>query len=588
MSLNLRSRDADSPAPGGSTRMPSPPRPSNSRVLLSIILSAVVIAAIYSIGALGINLVTLIQGYENAVTFVGRTWPLTLPPWGEVFDMVGQTLGIVTLATVLGFVISLPVALCAAYNTTPHTSVRWLARLLIIVERAIPTFVVAMFFVRAFGLGALPGVLALGVGSIGLMAKLYADAIEEVQPGPQQALKASGANRLQQIFGGVLPQVRPQLIATALHMFDINLRGSVLLGFVGVSGIGMWISASLETMNYGRGLGLTAVLLLLCLVAELVSMRIRRTLLGSRQEQTSPTRWKSWAVLAIRLPERGWLHRNTPTSNESNTPSSTANPQALRITPPWTRDRVKRWMWCGVAAVLLILAFAASGLEFEPLAGGLQRGIDALGLYFPPDFGGIMDKILAAMVETVQMGLAGTLIGLIIAVPLGLASASNVVRNERVNALARAIVVTIRAIPGIIIGIVFVVVTGLGPTAGALALAVGSIGFFSKVIADSFEESDSRIQEAVRSSGAGPTQVFFASTLRQVMPALTAHSMHQMDRNLREATELGVIGAGGIGFYMTNASRVLEYGVVTACVGLIIVMILASEALSMWTRKEIR
>ena len=72
------------------------------------------------------------------------------------------------------------------------------------------------------------------------------------------------------------------------------------------------------------------------------------------------------------------------------------------------------------------------------------------------------------------------------------------------------------------------------------------------------------------------------------MPALTAHSMHQMDRNLREATELGVIGAGGIGFYMTNASRVLEYGVVTACVGLIIVMILASEALSMWTRKEIR
>lgn len=587
MSMNLRTRKVGSPKNATQPKLPSPPRPSNSKVLLSIILSAVVIAAIYSIGALGINLMTLIQGYDNAVSFLGRTCPLTLPSWGEVFDMVGQTLGIVTLATVLGFVISLPVALCAAYNTTPHRTVRWVARLLIILERAIPTFVVAMFFVRAFGLGALPGVLALGVGSIGLMGKLYADAIEEVHPGPQQALKASGANRIQQIFGGVLPQVRPQLIATALHMFDINLRGSVLLGFVGVSGIGMWISASLETMNYGRGLGLTAVLLVLCLIAELVSMRIRRALLGSRQEdQTSPTRWKSWAVLAIKLPERGWLNRQTTPSDAPQPPS--ASSQLLTITPPWTPDRVKRWMWCAVGAVLLIMAFIASGLEFEPLAGGIQRGVEALSLYFPPEFGGIMDKILAAMVETVQMGLAGTLIGLIIAIPLGLASAANVVRNERINALARAIVVTIRAIPGIIIGIVFVVVTGLGPTAGALALAVGSIGFFSKVIADSFEESDSRVQEAVRSSGAGPTQVFFASTLRQVMPALTAHSMHQMDRNLREATELGVIGAGGIGSYMTNASRVLEYGVVTACVGLIIVMILTSEALSMWTRKEIR
>lgn len=587
MSMSLRNRDVESARNATQPKLPSPPRPSNSRVLLAIILSAVVIAAIYSIGALGINLVTLIQGYDNAVSFLGRTWPLTLPPWGEVFDMVGQTLGIVTLATVLGFLISLPVALCAAYNTTPHRTVRWAARLLIIVERAIPTFVVAMFFVRAFGLGALPGVLALGVGSIGLMAKLYADAIEEVHPGPQQALKASGANRLQQIFGGVLPQVRPQLIATALHMFDINLRGSVLLGFVGVSGIGMWISASLETMNYGRGLGLTAVLLVLCLIAELVSMRIRRALLGSRQEhQASPTRWKSWAVFAIKLPERGWLNRKPTTSNEAKQPA--AGSHLLNITPPWTTDRVKRWIWWAIGAVLFVMAFVASGLEFEALSGGLQRGVEALSLYFPPEFGGIMDKILAAMVETVQMGLAGTLIGLIIAIPLGLASAANVVRNERINAIARAIVVTIRAIPGIIIGIVFVVVTGLGPTAGALALAVGSIGFFSKVIADSFEESDSRVQEAVRSSGAGPTQVFFASTLRQVMPALTAHSMHQMDRNLREATELGVIGAGGIGFYMTNASRVLEYGVVTACVVLIIVMILASETLSMWTRKEIR
>jgi phosphonate transport system permease protein len=562
---------------------PPRPKPSASRIGLVVALLGVLVAAAWSVQALRINIATFTDGWDNAVAFLGRTVPFTFPPPPELWEMIGQTLAVVVLSTLLGFALSLPMALLAAKNTTISTTVRTVARALIVLERAVPDFVVAIFFVRVFGLGTLPGILALGIGSIGMMAKLYADAIEEVDPGPREALRAAGASRMQQIFSGVLPQLRPQLIATAMHAFDINLRGSVILGFVGVAGIGMYISAALETMNYGRGLGLTIVLLVLCLLAELISNLVRRSLLGSHHQR--PKESKSLAVFAARLPEKGWL-RGTHRGGDGRSRTAPAKP--VRLSRPWDAARVRSTIRTTVAGLLIVVSLAASGIELDQIAGGFARALETVGLYFPPGDGGIPEKLLWSMVETIQMGLAGTLVGLILAIPFGLLSAQNVAPNARVAGVFRGLVVTVRAIPGIIVGIAFVVITGLGPTAGALALAVGAIGFFSKVIADSLEEVDIRVQDAVRTSGAGSSQVFFAATLHQVAPALAAHTMHQLDTSLRHATGLGVIGAGGIGFYMTNASRVLEFGVVTTCLILVVAMVLLSEALAMWTRRELQ
>lgn len=556
--------------PKGETSRLTPPSMGWSKRLLTITFVALLIAGVWSINALEINLATLILGWENAVSFVERVFPLTLPEFPELLEMIGQTLAIVVLSTVVGFFLSVPVALLAARNTTIHPTVRTVTRFSIVILRAVPDFIIAIFFVRVFGLGALPGILALGVGSVGMMGKLYADAIEEIDPGPIEALKAAGAGRLQQITSGVIPQVQPQLIATALHAFDINLRSSVLLGFVGVSGIGMYISVALETMNYGRGLGLTAVLLVLALGAELVSNLIRKSLLGG-YDTSSKNRWLE--VFMVRLTPRGWVQQQ-----------QTLSPYKQ----PWTPERITERMWAVLALIVIGISLVAAGIEVEQLEGGLMKGLETIMRYFPPETAGILGLLLESMVETVQMGLAGTLVGLVVALPFGLLSARNVVRNPTVNAIARGMVVSIRAIPGIIIGIVFVVLTGLGATAGALALSVGAIGFFGKIIADSLEEADVRVQDAVRTTGATGPQVFFASTLRQVSPALASHTMHQLDANLRGATSMGVIGAGGIGFYMTNASRVLEFGVVTTSLILVIITVIASEGLAMWTRKEVQ
>lgn len=536
--------------------------------------------------ALRINVASFIDGYANTVAFLRRTVPLDFPPLNEIGAMVGQTLAIVVLGTALSYVLSVPVALLAAQNTTINKITRIGGRVLTVGARALPELIIAMFFLRVFGLGALPGILALGLHSVGMVAKLFTDAIEELDPGPREALRATGATGLQQITGAILPELRPAMVATVLHRFDINLRGSVILGFVGVGGIGLELASALNTMNYPRGLAITVILLVLCLGTELLSGIIRTALLGhTRDRRRSPINRAVAALTArIRNPIPG-----TPQAPRTRTHRGrAATPDLTRISPPWDRARVGRTIWIAVAIAVGVASLIGADIDLGQVRDGLGKGLYALGLYLPPGTGGIADKLAFSMLETVQMALAGTLLGLVLAIPVGVLAARNVAPTPRIAAGFRVLIVCIRSIPGLVIGICFVVITGLGAAAGALALAIGAIGFLSKIIADSIEETDVRVQQALRAGGADRGQVFIAATLRQSASAVVSHILHNFDNDIRAATSLGVIGAGGIGYYMVNANRVMQFDVVTTCMLMILVTILAVEALSIWTRREVR
>ena len=158
---------------------------------------------------------SLADSVANAQAFAQRVFPLDFPPLGELVSLTAQTLAIVTLATLLSVRESLPVAVFAAWNTTTGAVARGSARTLIVVCRAVPDLILAIVFFRIFGLGALPGVLALGLHSVGMVGKLYADAIESLDNGPQEAIRAAGGGRTQQIVSGIIPPLMPQLIATA-------------------------------------------------------------------------------------------------------------------------------------------------------------------------------------------------------------------------------------------------------------------------------------------------------------------------------------------------------------------------------------
>lgn len=149
---------------------------------------------------------------------------------------------------------------------------------------------------------------------------------------------------------------------------------------------------------------------------------------------------------------------------------------------------------------------------------------------------------------TLQIALAATLIGLVVAIPVGLLAARNVAPTPGIAKGFRIVIVLVRGgIPDLIFAIIVIIVTGLGATAGAIALSVGgAIGLLSKLIADSVEEADVRVQHAVAASGATRMQVLLAATVRQSGPAIIAHIFYQLDTNIRAATLLGVVGAGGL------------------------------------------
>lgn len=354
--------------------------------------------------------------------------------------------------------------------------------------------------------GREPGQRMMGLHSVGMVGKLYADTIEQIDEGPRAAVRAGGAAEGQELVAGVLPQVLPALVATALHRFDINLRISVVLGFVGVDGLGYAMSASLQQLDYHRGMALALVVLVLCVLIELLSGAIRRALLH-------PTA----AVPAPRRPGQ--------------------------VSPAWTGVRIRKATYAVVTVPVVLASVRGAGLSVSQLFAALGDLGHTLGLFWPPE---PIAGLFSGMWDTVKIALAATLLGAVLALPLGALAARNVA--PRAARWSRLLIVAVRGIHELVLAIVFVVTTGLGAVAGALALAIGAVGLLSKLVADSLEEVDPGVEEALRATGAGRWQVFVSAMLPQAAPALVAHVLYQLDSNIRSATLLGIVGAGGIGF----------------------------------------
>lgn len=532
------------------------PRPAGTAALLAI--AALLGLAGWAFVDLRINLATLADSASNAADFASRMFPLDFPATAELLRLSGQTLAIVVCATLLSVLISVPAAVLAAGNTSPHRLVRHGARGLIVVARAVPDVVLAIIFFRVFGLGGLTGVLAMGLHSVGMVGKMYADAIEQIDEGPRYAVRAGGASRLQELVSGVLPQVLPAFVAHALHRFDINLRISVVLGFVGVDGLGYAIATAFRQLDYQRGMALALVVLVLCVLIELLSGGIRRILLRGGQQR------------------------------ERRIPAQRKPPEPGRISPQWTFRRIRRAAYLTLTALVVLASVWGADLSITRLFGAFTDIGTTLGLFWPPETGGLLPSLLADLWVTVKIALAGTLIGAVLALPIGALAARNVAPRSSVAKAFRVVVVTVRGVPELVLAIVFVVVTGLGAVAGALALGVGAVGLLGKLVADSLEEVDPGVEQAVRATGAGGWQVFCSATLPQAAPAFVGHLLYQLDVNIRSATLLGIVGAGGIGYQLLNASRVLEFGVVTTVMLLVFGTVLLVELLALWLRGVVR
>lgn len=188
-----------------------------------------------------------------------------------------ETVLMATLATLLGMLMAIPVAWLGATNISPLGRGSYLlGRVLMTLSRSVHEVVWGLVFVAAVGLGALAGVLAMAVRSIGFISKTVAEAIEDVNPGPVEAMRAVGANRFQVLMFGIVPQVLPVMIGNCIFEWDVNIRRSTIMGLVGAGGLGLALHRQMASYNYGGIATVIFVILLLIVFGEWFSAWARR------------------------------------------------------------------------------------------------------------------------------------------------------------------------------------------------------------------------------------------------------------------------------------------------------------------------
>jgi phosphonate transport system permease protein len=543
-----------------------------TQVQLFVFAVACLVAFVWSWIFLGMSFSGITSSFGDVGRLVKRMVPPDFSNLSNIVDATIETVWMAVMGTAGAIVLSFPLALGAARNTSPHPTVRYICRTVISLTRAVPDLVLGAVFVSALSIGPLPGVLALAIHSIGMVGKLFADAIEQAAEAPREATISVGATRRQTTRASILPQAMPSMIATALFRLEINIRASTVLGLVGAGGIGVLIQTSLRSLDYESALGAVSVIFVVVTAVELLSVRIRSAILGDAAALAQSARhgWFSQRIIA----------RDTRVNRRSF--------ETRALSPPWTWDRMFSTATISGFLLALVVAVLTIDIDWARTVPLMPQIITVFGDLFPPDFTTVRSEMVTGIVESVVIAVIATGLGLLIAVPLSLLAARNIMTKRILSTVTRLVMLAFRGIPELIIAVIFVSAMGLGPVPGTLALTVVTASFSAKLFAEALEEVDAAPREAVLAVGAGKIQEFFASVVPQFMPAFTGHFLYILDVNLRSSTVLGIVGGGGIGFLLLNSMRVLEFQTTGAIVMAIFGIVLAIELIGNWVRQLLR
>jgi len=270
-------------------------------------------------------------------------------------------------------------------------------------------------------------------------------------------------------------------------------------------------------------------------------------------------------------------------------------PQAVRqarALAPGVFHRPAHWYlsrW-GVSTLLLaLMAYCLVRFDFSPAR--LANGLGQLGMIvqhmFPPQTGGALREYAWAMAETLAMAFLGTLIAAIVAVPVSFLASKNVFRFGIARFFVRRSMDVLRGVDQLIWAVIFVRAVGLGPLAGIMAIILSDIGTLAKLFSESVENVDRKPIEGVRAAGGGPLQTIRYGLSPQVLPMFLSSALYMFESNTRSATILGIVGAGGIGYQLSERIRAHRWE--EACLILIIILVTVAviDQLSKWLRHRL-
>ena len=254
------------------------------------------------------------------------------------------------------------------------------------------------------------------------------------------------------------------------------------------------------------------------------------------------------------------------------------------------KDRVMRWSLWLLFGGLFAWCFYAFDMSLLRIGNGMERFGTVLSFMFPPHIWTTYDEwyeILKGLVETVAMSFMGTLLGAIVAFPLCFLGAKNIMPSSFIRLSSRRVFDTLRAVEQIILALIFIRAFGLGPLSGILAIAVSEIGTFSKLFSEAIENTSKKPVDGVLASGAGPIQSVRYAVLPQAVPVILSIILYNFESNTRSGTILGIVGAGGIGFLLSDRISAYRWGEAWSIIFLIIFTVYLIDWISGWLRMKL-
>ena len=530
---------------------------------------------------IGVNLhsVFSLQAAADTWKFVSGLFPPDFS-WEflrTVFAATSQTLATAVAATILSIGLGLPLAIFASANLWRRgvlveaeqrsagaavlSAMSRLTRAVLGFVRAVPDLLWAILFVTMVGLGSLAGTLALAVAYSGLIGQVFSDVFDAADLQPLEALQSTGATRLQIFFRGMLPQCLAPLTTYALYSFECCVRAASVLGLVGAGGIGYEIGISLRLFEYGQVLTLVLAFIGLMAITDALSRFLRGRI--TRRSLKTATGQRTFPKLG----------------------------------------RLGTFLFSLVLVIGVGGSFYLSGFRPEVLdqQGLIRHATQFLLGMMPPDLRPtFIYKMSYLLLETFAISFIGTCIGVLFGAVLSVPATANLVfvnadETARHGALersfrfllywvARLVLNFMRAIPELVWVLVCILVIGIGPFAGAIAIGFHTAGVLGKLYAETMEEARREPIEALYAVGARPFQVLLCGIWPQAKPMLFNYTLLRWEANLRVSTILGLVGGGGLGQAIYNNIQLGFYPQVATMILLVYVLVVATD----WAGDRIR
>lgn len=494
---------------------------------------------------------------ENVGRIFGKKGTITAPSWmvllgkatlneripGFETGKIVETIAIGLMATIFSTILAIPISFFAAHNIMKRipggSAIYYVTRTILNVVRAVDTVVWGLIIIVWVGLGSFAGVIALTIHSIAALGKLFSEEIEHIDPGPVEAIEATGGNFFQVIRYAVVPQIIPSFLSYTLLRWDINMRSATVIGFVAGGGIGFFVLETIRMGGYQQyAAALWAVAVVIILV-DYISSRLRFNILKDQPKVVSkPSAWKKARNIAYII----------------------------------------------LGLIAFIYCWEITGINLKSLFDPGNTFLRLVKDFITIDLSAkVLNNVSRELIITTMQAFIATTLGGLFALPFSFLAAKNLTGKSAFSSwifyLTRSSFNILRSIEALLYVAIFVFWVGIGAFAGMLALAVTTFALLGKLFSEAIENIDPGPIEAINATGATKLQSIMYAIVPQIVPPFLSYLIYQWDINIRMATIIGFAGGGGIGLMLSTFFGSLQYHKAgTVVVAIVIVVALMDFA----------